>query len=76
VLIQAGIPLVDDLGEELFELLREGDWVRIEGTGRKGVDTVVQGQRQDAESVGQANGRRPRGPVGPAGGLRRNTMEY
>src|ERR671929_322947 len=31
VLIQAGIPLVDDLGEELFDRLREGDLVRVEG---------------------------------------------
>src|SRR5215468_5121279 len=28
VLVQAGIPLVDDLGEELFDRLREGEAVR------------------------------------------------
>src|SRR5882757_140817 len=38
VLIQAGIPLVDDLGEELFDRVREGDSVRIEG------DTVYIGE--------------------------------
>src|SRR5215813_700328 len=31
VLIQAGIPLIDDLGEGLFQQLREGDAVRIDG---------------------------------------------
>src|SRR5919201_4501538 len=31
VLIQAGIPLIDDLGEEIFDELREGDVVRMEG---------------------------------------------
>src|SRR5262245_39798700 len=30
-LIKAGITLVDDLGEDLFRSLREGDTVRIEG---------------------------------------------
>src|SRR5262245_21859834 len=32
VLISAGIPLIDDLGEEAFQRLREGDVVRIEGS--------------------------------------------
>src|SRR3712207_1585865 len=31
VLVTAGIPLVDDLGEDLFDRLRDGDVVRIEG---------------------------------------------
>src|ERR687887_1602401 len=31
VLIQAGIPLLDDLGDELFDRLREGETVRVEG---------------------------------------------
>src|SRR3954449_720644 len=30
VLLQAGIPLVDALGEELFDRLREGDVVKVE----------------------------------------------
>src|SRR3712207_606948 len=30
VLIQAGIPLVDELGEEVFRKIREGDGVAIE----------------------------------------------
>src|ERR687884_1354104 len=32
VLVEAGIPLVDDLGEGIFQQLREGDQVRIEGS--------------------------------------------
>src|SRR3954469_21036758 len=35
VLIQAGITLIDDLGEELFDRIREGDLISIES------DTVV-----------------------------------
>src|SRR5882757_4774172 len=32
-LIKAGITLIDDLGEDVFRHLREGDYVRIEGEG-------------------------------------------
>src|SRR3954447_11109774 len=31
VLLDAGVPLVDDLGEELFQELREGDPIRVDG---------------------------------------------
>src|SRR5882757_2815196 len=55
VLIQAGIPLVDDLGDELFDRVREGNAVSIDG------DTVIvdgapvaTGVRQDAETVAAA----------------------
>src|SRR5438874_11638848 len=55
VLIQAGIPLVDDLGEHLFEALREGEEVRVEGdTVFLSGEPVASGTRQDAESVGKA----------------------
>ena len=55
VLVQAGIPLVDDLGEELFDRLREGESVRVEGgTIYRGEDVLGQGHRQDAESVGRS----------------------
>jgi uncharacterized membrane-anchored protein len=55
VLIQAGIPLVDDLGESIFQQLREGERVRIEGsTVYVGDEPVAHGTRQDAESVAKA----------------------
>src|SRR4029453_19197250 len=55
VLIQAGIPLVDDLGEGIFQQLREGDRVRIEGsTVYVGDEPGAHGTRQDAESVAKA----------------------
>src|SRR5690242_19862476 len=54
VLIQAGIPLIDELGEELFETLREGDQVRVQGDAvYLGDGLVAQGHRQDAESIGK-----------------------
>src|SRR5436190_23068563 len=48
VLIQAGIPLLDDLGEELFDRLREGDLVRIDtDTVFLGEEAIAKGCRQD-----------------------------
>jgi uncharacterized membrane-anchored protein len=77
VLIQAGIPLVDDLGEELFEALREGDSVRIEG------DTVIlneqpvgQGHRQDAESIGKLMADAREGLSIQLEAFAANTMDY
>src|SRR3954469_2976972 len=55
VLLQAGIPLVDDLGEELFDRLREGDVVKVEADAvYLGGELIAQGCRQDAESIAKA----------------------
>ena len=55
VLVQAGIPLLDDLGEALFEGLREGDVVRVEAdTVYLNGEPVASGTRQDAETVAKA----------------------
>src|SRR5213592_1332426 len=52
VLIQAGIPLIDDLGEAVFSGVREGDHVTIDGdTVLVGGEVVAKGTRQDAETV-------------------------
>src|SRR5207247_3929380 len=50
VLVQAGIPLLDDLGEELHETLREGEEVRLEGdTVYRFGETGAAGIREYAE---------------------------
>src|SRR5215470_3662868 len=55
VFVRAGIPLVDDLGEELFDQLREGDWVFVDDDCvRRRSESIAQGKRQDAESVAAA----------------------
>ncbi len=55
VLIEAGIPLLDDLGEGVFERIQEGDTVRIEGnTVYLGEEPVAHGDLQDAETIGKA----------------------
>jgi uncharacterized membrane-anchored protein len=77
VLIQAGIPLLDDLGEELFETLREGEAVRVEGdTVYRSGEPVATGTRQDAESVGKAMLDAREGLSVQLEAFAANTMEY
>jgi len=52
VLVQAGIPLVDDVGEDVFDQVKEGQTVRLDGEMLYlGVGVVAKGTRQAAESV-------------------------
>ncbi|MEV5575390.1 putative cytokinetic ring protein SteA [Spirillospora sp. NPDC052269] len=52
ILLDAGIPLVDDVGPEIFTKLSEGDAVRVDGgTVFKGDDTVAKGTEQTAETL-------------------------
>jgi uncharacterized membrane-anchored protein len=77
VLVRAGIPLVDDLGEELFERLREGDWVFIDDDRiRKGNDEVAQGRRQDAATIAAAMAGAREGLSIQLEAFAANTMEY
>jgi uncharacterized membrane-anchored protein len=77
VLIQAGIPVIDDLGETLFESLREGEIVRVEGdTVYRGEEPVATGTRQDAESVGKAMLDAREGLSVQLEAFAANTMEY
>jgi uncharacterized membrane-anchored protein len=77
VLIQAGVPLLDDLGEELFDRLREGESVRIEGdTVYLGEDAVAKGRRQDAETVSSAMADAREGLSVQLEAFAANTMEY
>jgi uncharacterized membrane-anchored protein len=77
VLIQAGIPLVDDLGEQLFDRLREGGYVRIEGdTVLLDGEPVAQGHRQDTESVAKAMADAREGLSVQLEAFAANTMEY
>jgi uncharacterized membrane-anchored protein len=77
VLIQAGIPLVDDLGEQLFDRLREGDSVRVEGDSvLLDGEPVAQGRRQDTESVAKAMADAREGLSVQLEAFAANTMEY
>jgi uncharacterized membrane-anchored protein len=77
VLIKAGIPLVDDLGEELFDRLREGEVVRIDAdTVFLGDEAIAKGCRQDAESVAEAMSDAREGLSVQLEAFAANTMEY
>jgi uncharacterized membrane-anchored protein len=77
VLIKAGIPLVDDLGEELFDRLREGEVVRIDAdTVYLGDEAIAKGCRQDAESVSGAMSDAREGLSVQLEAFAANTMEY
>jgi uncharacterized membrane-anchored protein len=77
VLVRAGIPLLDNLGEELFQLLREGNLVRIDG---KVVylddEPIAEGERQDVETVAAAMADAREGLSVQLEAFAGNTMEY
>ncbi|MBE1489095.1 putative cytokinetic ring protein SteA [Plantactinospora soyae] len=77
VLIKAGIPLLDDLGEGVFQQIREGDTVRIDGnTVLVGEEPVGHGSRQDAETVAKAMADAREGLSVQLEAFAANTMEY
>src|SRR3954447_1500951 len=77
VLIQAGIPLLDDLGDDLFDRLREGDVVRIEDEAvLVDGERVAKGRRQDAETVAKAMADAREGLSVQLEAFAANTMDY
>src|SRR5689334_15155976 len=77
VLVKAGIPLIDEFGEELFEKLREGDVVRIEGSKIfRGDEPLAEGNRHDAGTVAQAMADAREGLSVQLEAFAANTMEY
>ncbi|WP_174537738.1 putative cytokinetic ring protein SteA [Micromonospora chalcea] len=77
VLIAAGIPLLDDLGESVFEQVREGDRVRIEGnTVFVGEEPVAHGTLQDAETVAKSMADAREGLSVQLEAFAANTMDY
>jgi uncharacterized membrane-anchored protein len=77
VLVSAGIPLVDDLGETVFQQIREGDTIRVEGnTVFVGPEPVGHGVRHDAETVAKAMADAREGLSVQLEAFAANTMEY
>ncbi|MBM0229028.1 MULTISPECIES: putative cytokinetic ring protein SteA [Micromonospora] len=77
VLVAAGIPLLDDLGESVFEQIREGDTVRIEGnTVFVGEEPVAHGALQDAETVAKSMADAREGLSVQLEAFAANTMDY
>jgi uncharacterized membrane-anchored protein len=77
VLVQAGIPLVDDLGEVVFEKIREGALITIDDdTVLLDGEPVASGVRQDAETVAKAMADAREGLSVQLEAFAANTMEY
>jgi uncharacterized membrane-anchored protein len=77
VLIQAGIVLIDAIGEDAFERISEGDLVSIDGdTVLIDGEPVATGIRQDAETVAAAMADAREGLSVQLEAFAANTMDY
>jgi uncharacterized membrane-anchored protein len=77
VLIQAGIVLIDDLGEEVFDRISEGDVVSIEGdTVLLDGEPIATGVAQDAQTVAAAMADAREGLSVQLEAFAANTMDY
>ncbi|WP_433251254.1 putative cytokinetic ring protein SteA [Actinomadura nitritigenes] len=77
ILVDAGVPLVDDVGPEIFGKLHEGDQVRVEGPSvYLGEDVVAKGTEQSAETVETALTEAKAGLASQLEAFVANTMEY
>jgi uncharacterized membrane-anchored protein len=77
LLIDAGIPLVDDVGPELLARVREGMIVRLNGeTLYAGEDVIAKGRLQTAESVAAAMAEAKAGVAAQLQAFVANTLEY
>jgi uncharacterized membrane-anchored protein len=78
ILINAGVPLLDDVGREVFSRLKEGARVRLEGTRLLAEDgsVVAEGVAQDPTSVEAAMTEAKAGLSTQLEAFAANTMEY
>jgi uncharacterized membrane-anchored protein len=76
ILVEAGIPLIDDLGPDVLTLV-EGQQVRVEdGKVYDGDRLVAEGTRQDAASVAEAMAAARTGLAVQLEAFAANTMDY
>ncbi len=77
ILLAAGIPLLDSVGEGVFGAISDGDVVRLDGdTLYAGERVVAQGTAQDAESITAAMAEARAGLHTQLEAFAANTMEY
>jgi uncharacterized membrane-anchored protein len=77
LLIEAGVPLVDDVGPEVFDRVREGQRVRLEGdTLYVGDQVVAKGRQQDTDSVASAMAEAKANVAVEIEAFATNTLEY
>ncbi|HTS97941.1 MAG TPA: putative cytokinetic ring protein SteA [Streptosporangiaceae bacterium] len=77
LLIEAGIPLIDDVGPEVFDRVKEGQTVRLEGdTLYAGDQVVAKGRQQDAASVAAAMAEAKTNVAAEIEAFATNTLDY
>jgi uncharacterized membrane-anchored protein len=77
ILVEAGIPLVDGVGREVFSVLHEGERVRLhDGTLYRGEEVVAKGIAQDDETVAQLMDDARAGLSTQLEAFTANTLEY
>ncbi|GAA2842822.1 putative cytokinetic ring protein SteA [Kribbella solani] len=77
ILVEAGIPLVDGVGREVFSILHEGERVRLdEGTLYRGQEVVAKGMSQDSQSVAELMDDARSGLSTQLEAFTANTLEY
>ena len=77
LLVEAGIPLVDDVGPDVFDQVREGQQVRLDGETLYAGDVVAaKGTRQTAESVAADAAAAKEGLAEQLKAFVTNTFEY
>ncbi|WP_350274246.1 putative cytokinetic ring protein SteA [Kribbella sp. HUAS MG21] len=77
ILVEAGIPLVDGVGREVFSILHEGERVRLdEGTLYRGHEVVAKGLSQDSNTVAELMDDARAGLSTQLEAFTANTLEY
>ena len=77
ILLAAGIPLLDGVGDTVFGELRDGDEVRLDGdTLYAGDRALATGTLQDADSIGVSMAKAREGLATQLEAFAANTMEY
>ncbi|MER7249286.1 putative cytokinetic ring protein SteA [Kribbella sp. NPDC000426] len=77
ILVEAGIPLVDGVGREVFSVLHEGEHVRLDdGTLYRGTEAVAKGMAQDSKSVAELMDDARAGLSTQLEAFTANTLEY
>jgi uncharacterized membrane-anchored protein len=77
LLVEAGIPLVDDVGADVFEHVSDGQHVRLDGAALyAGDELVAKGTVQDSESVAASMEDAKAGLADQLKAFAANTIEY
>ncbi|TDW54408.1 putative cytokinetic ring protein SteA [Kribbella pratensis] len=77
ILVEAGVPLVDGVGREVFSILHEGEQVRLDdGTLYRGTEAVAKGMTQDSKSVAELMDDARAGLSTQLEAFTANTLEY